>query len=35
MVMAAMLLFKGLKHLNLGLSTLDNLLIVGMVGTVL
>ena len=35
MVMAAMLLFKGLKHLNLGLSTLDNLLIVGMVGAVL
>lgn len=35
MVMAAMLLLKGLKHLNLGLSNLDNLLIVGMVGTVI
>ncbi len=35
MVMAAMLLFKGLKHLNLGLDTLDNLLIVCMVGAVL
>lgn len=32
MVIAAMLLFKGLKHMNLGLSTLDNYFILGMVG---
>ncbi|MDP4597589.1 MAG: inorganic phosphate transporter [Pseudomonadales bacterium] len=32
-VISAMLLFKGLKNLELGLSTLNNLLIMGMVGT--
>ena len=32
-VIAAMLLFKGLKNLNLGLSTIDNYLIMAMVAT--
>lgn len=32
MMIASMLLFKGLKHANLGLSTLHNYLIIGMVG---
>ena len=32
MVISAMLLFKGLKHLKLGLSTIDNYLIMLMVG---
>jgi PiT family inorganic phosphate transporter len=31
-VISAMLLFKGLKHMNLGLSTMDDYLIMGMVG---
>ncbi len=31
-IIAAMLLFKGLKHMELGLSTMNNLLIMGMVG---
>jgi len=34
MVISAMLLFKGLKHMHLGLSTLDNFLIMGMLGAV-
>ena len=32
MVISAMLLFKGFKHLNLGLTTLNNYLIMGMLG---
>src|SRR5690606_42013361 len=32
MIISAMLLFKGLKHVHLGLSTLDNYLIMGMIG---
>jgi PiT family inorganic phosphate transporter len=32
MIISAMLLFKGLKHLDLGLTTLHNYLIMGMVG---
>ncbi|PWV61011.1 inorganic phosphate transporter [Plasticicumulans acidivorans] len=32
MIISSMLLFKGLKHANLGLSTLHNYLIMGMVG---
>ncbi len=32
MIITAMLLFKGLKHMNLGLSTVNNYLILGMVG---
>ncbi len=32
MIIASMLLFKGLKNMNLGLSTLHNYLIMGMVG---
>lgn len=32
MVISAMLLFKGLKNLHLGLSTLHNFMIVGMIG---
>lgn len=35
MIMAAMLLFKGLKHLNLGLTDMHNTLIVGMVGLII
>lgn len=35
MIMTAMLLFKGLKHLNLGLTDMHNALIVGMVGLVI
>lgn len=35
MIIAAMLLFKGLRNLELGLSTLYNLLIMGMVGATL
>lgn len=35
MIIGAMLLFKGLKHMNLGLSTLNNYLILGMVGAVI
>lgn len=32
MIISAMLLFKGLKHMDLGLTTLHNYLIMGMVG---
>lgn len=32
MIISAMLLFKGLKHMDLGLTTLNNYLIMGMVG---
>jgi PiT family inorganic phosphate transporter len=32
MVISAMLLFKGLKHMHLGFSTLDNFLVMGMIG---
>lgn len=32
MIISAMLLFKGLKHMHLGLSTLNNYLIMGMIG---
>jgi PiT family inorganic phosphate transporter len=32
MIISAMLLFKGLKHIDLGLTTLHNYLIMGMVG---
>lgn len=32
MIISAMMLFKGLKHLELGLSTLSNYLIMGMIG---
>ena len=32
MIISAMLLFKGLKHMDLGLSTMNNYLIMGMVG---
>ncbi|MCP5420306.1 MAG: inorganic phosphate transporter [Gammaproteobacteria bacterium] len=32
MIISSMLLFKGLKHMNLGLTTLHNYLIMGMVG---
>jgi PiT family inorganic phosphate transporter len=32
MIISAMLLFKGLKHMDLGLTSLHNLLIMGMVG---
>ncbi|RTE67500.1 inorganic phosphate transporter [Amphritea opalescens] len=32
MLIAGMLLFKGLKHMHLGLSSLDNYLIIGMIG---
>lgn len=32
MIIASMMLFKGLKHLQLGLSTLNNYLIIGMIG---
>lgn len=32
MIISSMLLFKGLKHINLGLTTLHNYLIMGMVG---
>jgi PiT family inorganic phosphate transporter len=32
MIISSMLLFKGLKHLDLGLTTLHNYLIMGMVG---
>ena len=35
MIISAMLLFKGLKHMDLGLSTLHNYLIMGMVGAVI
>lgn len=31
-IIAAMLLFKGLKHMELGLSTMNNFLIMGMIG---
>lgn len=33
MVISAMLLFKGLKHIDLGLTTLHNYLIMGMIGS--
>ncbi|NVJ93370.1 MAG: inorganic phosphate transporter [Methylocystaceae bacterium] len=32
MLITGMLLFKGLKHMHIGLSTLDNYLLIGMVG---
>ena len=32
MLITGMLLFKGLKHMNLGLSSIDNYLIIGMIG---
>jgi PiT family inorganic phosphate transporter len=32
MIISSMLLFKGLKHMDLGLSTLNNYMIMGMVG---
>ncbi len=32
MIIAAMLLFKGFKHMNLGLTTMNNYFIMGMVG---
>lgn len=32
MIISAMLLFKGFKHMNLGLSTMNNYFIMGMVG---
>lgn len=32
MIISAMLLFKGFKHMNLGLSTMNNYFIVGMIG---
>lgn len=35
MVISAMLLFKGLKHMDLGLSTLHNYLLMSMVGAVI
>lgn len=35
MIISAMLLFKGLKHMDLGLTTLHNYLIMGMVGAVI
>ncbi len=35
MLIAGMLLFKGLKHMELGLSTLNNYLIIGMIGAVI
>ena len=34
MVIAAMMLFKGLKNLHLGMTTLENYLIMGMIGAV-
>ncbi|MBY5982897.1 inorganic phosphate transporter [Halomonas sp. DP8Y7-1] len=34
MIISAMLLFKGFKHLDLGLTTLNNYLIMGMIGAV-
>ncbi|WP_317930472.1 inorganic phosphate transporter [Halioxenophilus sp. WMMB6] len=35
MVITAMMLFKGLKHMHLGLSTLSNFLVMAMVGAVI
>ncbi len=35
MLITGMLLFKGLKHMNLGLSTLNNYLIIGMIGALI
>jgi len=35
MIIAAMLLFKGLKHMNLGMTTFHNYLIMGMVGALI
>lgn len=35
MIISAMLLFKGLKNMELGLTTMNNLLIIGMVGAVI
>lgn len=32
MLISGMLIFKGLKHMNLGLSNIDNYLIIGMIG---
>jgi len=34
MIISAMLLFKGLKHMHLGLSTMENFLVIGMIGAV-
>ncbi|WP_421856055.1 inorganic phosphate transporter [Marinomonas sp.] len=33
-LISAMLIFKGLKHMNLGLTQLDNYLIIGMIGAI-
>lgn len=35
MLITGMLLFKGLKHMHLGLSSLDNYLIIGMIGAII
>lgn len=35
MLISGMLLFKGLKHMELGLSVLDNYLIIGMIGALI
>lgn len=35
MLITGMLLFKGLKHMHLGLTTLDNYLVIGMIGALI